>query len=43
MSDPSLVVSAGKDNRTVVTNFKTGEQVLEFPTQSQYSKIKWSN
>ena len=32
LSDPSLVVSSGKDNRTVVTNFKTGEQVLEFPT-----------
>jgi len=43
LSDPSLVVSSGKDNRTVVTNFKTGEQVLEFPTQSQYKKIKWSN
>lgn len=28
LSDPSLVVSSGKDNRTVVTNFKTGEQVL---------------
>ena len=25
LSDPSLVVSTGKDNRTVVTNFKTGE------------------
>jgi len=25
LSDPSLVVSSGKDNRTVVTNFKTGE------------------
>lgn len=43
LSDPSLVVSSGKDNRTVVTNFKTGEQVLEFPTQSQYRKMKWSN
>jgi protein transport protein SEC31 len=36
LSDPSLVVSSGKDSRTVVTNFKTGEQVLEFPTQSQF-------
>lgn len=25
LSDPALVVSAGKDQRTVVTNFKTGE------------------
>jgi protein transport protein SEC31 len=25
LSDPSLVVSSGKDNRTVITNFKTGE------------------
>ena len=43
LADPSLVVSCGKDNRTVVTNFKTGEQVLEFPTTSQYKKIRWSN
>lgn len=34
LSDPNLVVSSGKDKRTVVTNFKTGEQVLEFPTTS---------
>ena len=43
LSDPSLVVSSGKDNRTVITNFKTGEQVMEFPTQRKYSNIKWSN
>jgi protein transport protein SEC31 len=43
LSDPSLVVSSGKDNRTVVTNFKTGEQVLEFPTQGLNKNIKWSN
>ena len=43
LSDPSLVVSSGKDNRTVVTNFKSGEQVLEFPTEGQYSRVKWSN
>lgn len=43
LSDPSLVVSSGKDNRTVVTNFKTGEQVLEFPTQQQFKKVRWSN
>jgi hypothetical protein len=38
-----LFVSSGKDNRTVVTNIKTGEQVLEFPTQESYSKVRWSN
>lgn len=43
LSDPSLVVSSAKDNRSVVTNFKTGEQVLEFPTDSQFRKVKWSN
>jgi len=43
LSDPSLVVSSGKDNRTVVTNFKTGEQVLAFPTEKAYRKIKWSS
>ena len=42
-TDPSLVVSSGKDNRTVITNFKTGEQVMEFPTQEQYTNLKWSN
>jgi len=43
LSDPSLVVSSGKDSRTVVTNFKTGEQVLEFPTKTNFNKVKWSN
>lgn len=44
LSDPSLVVSSGKDNRTVVTNFKTGEQVLEFPSnEGSYRGLKWSN
>jgi hypothetical protein len=37
-----LVVSTGKDHRTVVTNFKTGEQVLEFPTKTIFKKAKWS-
>jgi protein transport protein SEC31 len=35
LADSNLVVSSGKDNRTVVTNFKTGEQVLEFPTENK--------
>lgn len=42
MADPSLVVSSGKDGRTVVTNIKTGEVQLEFPTKSNYQKIAWS-
>jgi protein transport protein SEC31 len=40
--DWNLVLSSGKDNRTLVTNFKTGELVLEFPTQENFSKISWS-
>jgi len=43
LSDPSLVVSCGMDQRTVVTNFKTGEQVLEFPTTTMFKKAKWSS
>jgi protein transport protein SEC31 len=44
LADSNLVVSSGKDNRTVVTNFKTGEQVLEFPTENkQYTRVKWSD
>lgn len=42
LADPSLVVSSGKDSRAVVTNFKTGESILEFPTQASYQKIVWS-
>ena len=30
--DSNLVVSSSRDERTIVTNFKTGEIVLEFPT-----------
>lgn len=26
----------------MVTNFKSGEQVLEFPTRVAYRKLKWS-
>ena len=25
-----------------MTNFKTGESILEFPTQAQYQKIVWN-
>ena len=43
LADPNLVVSTGRDERTVVTNFKTREQVLEFPsTQTQYDCVTWS-
>lgn len=41
-TDPNLVVSSAKDLRTVVVNFKTGEQILEFPTEKQFGKITWS-
>jgi len=43
LSDPSLVVSSGKDNRTVATNFKTGEQVLDFQVDAKLNQVKWSN
>ena len=43
LSDENLVVSSGKDGRTAVTNFKTGEKVLEFPTGASHAKIAWSN
>lgn len=43
LSDPNLVVSTGRDERTVVTNFKTREMVLEFPsTGSIYDTVIWS-
>jgi protein transport protein SEC31 len=42
--DPNLVVSSAKDARTIVTNFKTGEIVLEFPSDQQdyYDQSKQS-
>ena len=43
LADSNLVVSTGRDQRTVVTNFKTREMVLEFPnTESTYDSIIWS-
>lgn len=42
-ADPSLVVSTGRDERTVVTNFKTREMVMEFPRSNRtYDTILWS-
>ena len=41
-SDPNLLVSSAKDFRTVVLNSKTGERILEFPTQQAFKKINWS-
>lgn len=36
-------MSSGRDNRTVVTNFKTREMVLEFPnTETCYDAVVWS-
>ena len=43
LADSNLVASSAKDNRTVVVNFKTGEQVLNFPTEESYSQLRWSN
>jgi protein transport protein SEC31 len=43
LSDPNLLVSSGKDFRTVLANSKTGERIFEFPTQQQYNKIVWSS
>ncbi len=37
-----MVVSSAKDFRTVVTNFKTGEQILEIPASKQFKSITWS-
>jgi hypothetical protein len=35
-------VSSAKDARTIVTNFKTGNVVLEFPTTDVFTNVKWS-
>lgn len=42
LQDPALVVSSAKDQRTIVTNFQTGEVVLEFPGRQAYESIRWS-
>ncbi len=42
LKDPNLVASTGKDGLAIVTNFKTGKVVLEFPTEQVFSSIKWS-
>ncbi len=34
--DPNLVVSSAKDERTIVTNFKTCEIVLEYATTTAF-------
>jgi protein transport protein SEC31 len=41
--DFNLVASSAKDSQTIVTNFKTGEIVLEFPTSEVHTDVKWSN
>jgi len=41
-SEPNFIASSAKDFRTVVTNFKTGEQVLEFPSQEPFKSLRWS-
>ena len=42
IADPSLIVSSAKDLRTVVTNSKTGESILEIPGQKAFQKVAWS-
>lgn len=42
LKDSNLVASSAKDQRTIVTNFKTGEIILEFPTTDTISCVKWS-
>mmetsp|Transcript_21212 Transcript_21212/g.15224 ORF Transcript_21212/g.15224 Transcript_21212/m.15224 type:complete len:87 (+) Transcript_21212:912-1172(+) len=42
-SDPALVVSSGADNTTTISNFNTGEQVLDFAgTDSANTKLSFS-
>lgn len=43
LADPNLVASSSKDQRTIVTNFKTGQTVLEFDTQDCFSAVRWSS
>lgn len=42
LEDSNLIVSSGKDSRTVVTNIQTGEKVLEFPTEAPLHHLNWS-
>lgn len=37
------MASSAKDGRTIVTNFKTGSVVLEFPTEQAFHSVKWSH
>lgn len=43
LEDSNLIVSSGKDRRTVVTNITTGEKVLEFPTEAPLHNVHWSH
>ena len=43
LADPNLVASTGRDDRTVITNFKSREMVMEFPnTSTSYESVTWS-
>lgn len=42
LSDPNMLISSAKDYRTIILNSKTGQRILEFPTQSAYKKVIWS-
>jgi hypothetical protein len=37
-----MILSSAKDFRTVVTNSKTGESILEVPATKAYTKMSWS-
>jgi hypothetical protein len=37
-----MIISSAKDFRTVVTNSRTGESILELPASKAYTKISWS-
>jgi protein transport protein SEC31 len=39
LNDPSMIVSSGRDFRTVVLNYKTGETILEIPASKAFSKL----
>eukprot|EP00331_Platyophrya_macrostoma_P030170 CAMPEP_0176439328 /NCGR_PEP_ID=MMETSP0127-20121128/19875_1 /TAXON_ID=938130 /ORGANISM="Platyophrya macrostoma, Strain WH" /LENGTH=1227 /DNA_ID=CAMNT_0017823571 /DNA_START=210 /DNA_END=3893 /DNA_ORIENTATION=- len=42
LRDPSLIMTAGRDNRVYFHNYKTGELILDNPLNSEISSVKWS-
>ena len=41
--DPSLIMTAGRDNKTYLWNYKTGELLHENQLDSEVSSMKWSS